>query len=185
MSLFNNIRNVPRVGTERAKVDRWITKFIVRRCAPIISHRLRSDKFIFQDMTLDKILKGWKPGDGDHFVKAECEIPQCLILPFRRRGIECRLSNGKYFAPWSKDIAPIWMEKFLWILSFCKSCLKIGKVAGKTIHTLPLRWLQAIVRREGFKYLLELESVRDVLDPEVLKRRRGTIFFNVCIVPTI
>jgi hypothetical protein len=87
MSLFNNIRTVPQGGTKQADIAnivQRITIFIVRRCAPIISHRLRSDKFIFRDTTLDKILQGWKPSDRDHFVKTECEISQHLVPLFQR-----------------------------------------------------------------------------------------------------
>jgi hypothetical protein len=179
MSLFNNIRSVPRVGTEQADVLRRITEFIVRRCAPIISHRLRSDKFIFHDMTLDKILQGWEPSNSDHFVETDCKIPQRLALLVQSMGIKCRQSNGKYFVSWAKESAPVWMKIFLLILSSCKDCFKMEgkKVAGDTIKgATAIRLLQAMVGTEVFKYLLELESVSGMLDQQVFKHRRGTIF---------
>ncbi|KAF8342272.1 uncharacterized protein EI90DRAFT_3032685 [Cantharellus anzutake] len=176
MSLFNNIRTVRQGGTKQADIVQRITTFIARRCAPIISHRLRSDKFIFQDTTLDKILQGWKPSDRDHFVKKECEIPEHLIILFRTMGIECRESDGKYFAPWTKDIAPAWMETFLSCLSLCKDCFKLdgNRVArDTTTGAIALKLLQALVTSEGFKYLLELRSVSAILDREVFNRRRA------------
>ncbi|KAF8342320.1 uncharacterized protein EI90DRAFT_3032892 [Cantharellus anzutake] len=176
MSLFNNIRAVRRGGTEHARVVRRITTFIVRRCASIISHRLRSDKFIFQDTTLDKILQGWKPSDRDHFVKSECEIPKRLVILFQKRGIQCRWSRGKYFASWTKDIAPLWMKTFTSYLSWCKECFKLdgNKVAGNTTKgAIALKLLQLLIKSEGFKYLLELDSVNAILDREIFKRQRA------------
>lgn len=179
MALFNNIRTVLRGGTEQADIIRSITIFIVRRCAPIISHRLQSDKLIFQDTTLDKILRGWEPSDEDRFVKAECEVPKHVILLFQTMGIQCQQSNGKYFAPWTKEIAPAWMKAFLSCLLLCKDCFKLEgkKVAGDTtMGATVLKLLQALVASEGFKYFLELKSVKAILDEEVLKCREGTIY---------
>ncbi|KAF8337098.1 uncharacterized protein EI90DRAFT_3044876 [Cantharellus anzutake] len=170
LSLFNNIRTARRGGSEQALAVR---EFIVRRCAPIISHRLRSDKFIFQDTTLDQILQGWRPSDGDHFVKTECEIPKRLIRLFQTVGIQCRQSNGKCFAPWAKDIAPAWMEAFLSCLSLCKDYFKLEgkKVASNTTRgAIALKLLQTLVESEGFKYLLGLRSVNAIL---VLNRRQA------------
>jgi hypothetical protein len=186
MSLFNNMRTVQ--PTERANLVWCITTFIVQRCALIISHRLQSDKFIFQDTTLDKILQGWKPSDGDCFVKTECEIPQRLVTRFEQMGINCRQSDRKYFAPWTKEIAPAWMEIFLLFLSLCKDCFKLEgkKVAGNTtMGVTVLKFLQALIESEGLKYLLELESVKTILDQEVLKCQQGIIFFNASIVVMI
>ncbi|KAF8322368.1 uncharacterized protein EI90DRAFT_3078080, partial [Cantharellus anzutake] len=178
MSLFNNIRTARRSRSEQAIAVRRITEFIVRRCAPIISHRLRSDMFIFQDTTLDKILQGWKPSDGDHFVKTECEIPERLIRLFQTVGIQCRQSNRKYFAPWTKDIAPAWMKAFLSCLSLCKDCFKLEdkKVAGNTtMGATVLKLLQTLIESEGFKYLLRLRSVNAIL---VLNRRQDSARSN-------
>jgi len=41
-----------------------------------------------------------------------------------------------------------------------------------------LKFLQELVESEGFKYLLELGSVKTILDREVRKRRQGIIFLN-------
>jgi len=190
MSLFNNIRSVLRGGEQAdiADIVRRITIFIVQRCAPIISHRLRSDKFIFQDTTLDEILQGWEPSDRDHFSKTECEISEHLVIPFQRRGIRCRQSNGKYFASWTKEMAPAWMKTFLSYLSACKNCFKLEgkKVTGNTVMgATALKVLQTLVASEGFKYLLRLESVMAILDREVLRRRRGATLCHVSIFPLI
>ena len=190
MSLFNNIRAVLQDGTKQtniANIVQRITVLIVRRCAPIISHRLRSDKFIFQDTTLDNILQRWEPSDRDHFSKTECEISVHLVKLFQTMGIQCRQSNGKYFAPWTKEMAPAWMKTFLSSLSMCKNYFKLeGEVAGDTtIGAATLKVLQTLVASEGFRYLLRLESVNAILDREVLICRRGTIFFNISISPMI
>jgi hypothetical protein len=180
MSSFNNVGAVLRGGEQAdiADIVRRITIFIVRQCAPIISHRLRSDKFIFQDTTLDKIFQEWEPSDRDNFSETECEISEHLVMPFQKRGIRCRQSNGKYFALWTKEVAPAWMKTFLSYLSACKNYFKIEgeKVAGNAaMGATTLKVLQTLVTSEGFKYLLRLESVIAILDQEVLRRRRGAI----------
>lgn len=184
-SLFNTFRTVPQA--ELAKVYKHVIEFIVQRCAPIISHRLRSDKFILKK-PLDNILQGWKPSDADLFAATEVEIPELLSPVFELAGIKYRQSNGKYFAPWTKEMAPAWMNLFLRLLSKCKDYVQLSNnKASPDIKkgVPPLRSLQSLVGTGGFKSLLELESVKAILDREMLNPRSGTIILNFLRYPHV
>ena len=178
VSLFNTFRTVPQ--TELVEGCEYIIEFIVQRCAPIISHRLRSDKFILKK-PLDNILQGWKPSDADLFSAAEVEIPELLRRFFEAEGIGYLQSNGKHFAPWTKEVAPGWMNLFLRLLSKCKDYIQLSnnEVSPEIKKgAILLRSLQRLVRTGGFKSLLELESVKAILDREMLNPRSGTIILN-------
>ena len=153
------------------------------------THHLRSDKFILKK-PLDNILQGWKPSDADLFAAAEVEIPELLSRVFELAGIGYRQSNGKHFAPWTKEVAPGWMKLFLWLLSKCKDYIQLSNLNNKVSPDIEkgvtaLKSLQSLVGTGGFKSLLVLESVKAILDREMLNPRSGTIILNSFLILSI
>lgn len=173
MGIVNGFVHIPR--DLRAATAFEIQTFITRRCAPMLSRRLKSDKFIFGATTsfLD-IIEGWQPAENDALVLTgdAAEYPAhfrtekpLALMAGRHLGITFEARGDKFYCQATTETAALWIRLLYGLLSKIKkffdlSLLMEGRPNAEFIDaTKDLTNISSLLRMRGFRDILEIPSL--------------------------
>lgn len=187
LGIINGFAQTPRDLYNTTSFE--IQTFITRRCAPIISHRIKSDKFVFGATSFLDIIQDWQPTEHDTLELAHDveEFPgyfkvdeELAVVAEESLGITFEARGDKFYCQGTMEIAALWVRLLHGLLSDSKEffdlpLLKKGRPNAEFIDaTQDLTLLSSLLRMRGFRDILEIPSLDARLASAIRTHQRNT-----------